>query len=1204
MNTQHMKHALTSTRKGGRISIINNNKENHNTNYSHINIPKRPQLNKDVLKISSSRLSPNVHTLSVPNSLAEGGDKSIIVNTSQIQPHSTSDLHGSLPSDRPEIAAPHNSEDQQYQQQQHQYQHQQPQHQQQHQQQEQVHEQQQQQQQPEQPRVYKVHQHLKLPPASDKKAWQQFNKELTEHITARLPLQELKYYSINTSVCKFLDIVYWYTNQQFGHYDKPDAAKKERRKEVPDKLKQRLREQKREVKREWKKAKARNDLMTRYEMTKKFRRVIKALNKVRRDKEKIEKEFVASVSRKEFKKDPYKFSQKLFNTTTNLSPTFTKEEADVFFTKTYQDPERTVPYETPHQLKALPQPDFPFNIEKIDNGTLSEVLSKKSNGSAPGWDGIPYLIYKKCTGLHVYLLYFFEVVLTTQEVPIAWKIAFIILLSKSDITNKPDQFRPIALGNTMGKIFFTIIQMRTTRFVLDNKFISIEFQKAFLPGIAGCVEHTQTLNTVMKDAKEHHRAITVTWLDLWNAYGSVRHSFIKYATERNHFPLEMVVLLENYYTGLTAHVVTEQWESEKFTFEIGMFQGCTLSTILFNIVYYMLKDWIAPINVGYTTKDKSMKVKDLYFADDTTYVTGRAKDNQLLLEATDRFFTWSVTMKPKPSKCVCLAFARFNKGAVHKVKKLEEKAWAACDPELKVGGDTIPILWDKTFKFLGRKIHMSLSEEIQKQHLLQKCLEIMQKIHKSHLTGVQKLWVYNFYATSLLSWELMIYDFARTVGNDLEVLVQPFLKVWAGLAETANANMLYLPTKEKGLGLKNLSTSFVQMQVSKMHLIKHSQDEKLRALYDNKKEKLEKKKRWNPIAELEDMEKSAYFDKLARGQTSRAGLGINHEPGNSVKEQRKVVLQQVKEKDCRKRLTELHSLALQGKWVNWDKSMWSDKSWTTLLYYLPQELFEWSNNAQLSTLPTPDNLRRWSRRHAGSCELCQTKNINLQHILNCCSFALHKNRYKWRHDGILSIFAQLFQQNLNSLYNPKPKKGISFVRQGERAPATSKKPESTGILSQSNDWKMTVDLNNQYEFPFHIIATALRPDIVIWSAAMKIVVLVELTVPLEERTAEAQKRKLGKYDDLVTACKNNGYEARTLTLEVGSRGWVAPSVGACLKILGFKQEKIKKCLSLCSTTAVRLSYLIYVNRNNKKWVPWEWTALMVPNYFEGLSKNK
>ena len=47
----------------------------------------------------------------------------------------------------------------------------------------------------------------------------------------------------------------------------------------------------------------------------------------------------------------------------------------------------------------------------------------------------------------------------------------------------------------------------------------------------------------------------------------------------------------------------------------------------------------------------------------------------------------------------------------------------------------------------------------------------------------------------------------------------------------------------------------------------------------------------------------------------------------------------------------------------------------------------------------------------------------------------------------------------------------------------------------------------QLRFPEHIVETTLRPDIVLFSDSTKQVVLLDLTVPWEERMEEANERK-------------------------------------------------------------------------------------------------
>ena len=58
--------------------------------------------------------------------------------------------------------------------------------------------------------------------------------------------------------------------------------------------------------------------------------------------------------------------------------------------------------------------------------------------------------------------------------------------------------------------------------------ISRTVQKGFLTGVAGCIGHTFTLMEALKEANDHTRQIVITWTDLANAYGSVRHNLIQF----------------------------------------------------------------------------------------------------------------------------------------------------------------------------------------------------------------------------------------------------------------------------------------------------------------------------------------------------------------------------------------------------------------------------------------------------------------------------------------------------------------------------------------------------------------------------------------------------------------------------------------------------------------------------------------------------
>ena len=84
-------------------------------------------------------------------------------------------------------------------------------------------------------------------------------------------------------------------------------------------------------------------------------------------------------------------------------------------------------------------------------------------------------------------------------------------------------------------MFFSLLAVHLERLMLKNKFIKVEIQKVFLSGVAGCVEHDFALFEALREAKSHRIQSVISWLDLANAYGSVRHNLIKFAWDCYHY---------------------------------------------------------------------------------------------------------------------------------------------------------------------------------------------------------------------------------------------------------------------------------------------------------------------------------------------------------------------------------------------------------------------------------------------------------------------------------------------------------------------------------------------------------------------------------------------------------------------------------------------------------------------------------------------
>ena len=142
---------------------------------------------------------------------------------------------------------------------------------------------------------------------------------------------------------------------------------------------------------------------------------------------------------------------------------------------------------------------------------------------------------------------------------------------------------------------------------------------------------------------------------------------------------------------------------------------------------------------------------------------------------------------------------------------------------------------------------------------------------------------------------------------------------------------------------------------------------------------------------------------------------------------------------------------------------------------------------------------------------------------------------------------------------------------------------SSDLLRCGNDWVFLFDLETGLIFPPEIASTTQRPDIVIYSKSKKIVVLIELTCPLEDRISTAHELKKDRYLELLSNCRCNGWTAFHFPVEVGSRGFVAFSLTSCLQKLGFPSYLAKKARNECSKIALRASYSIYLQRNIREW---------------------
>ena len=120
------------------------------------------------------------------------------------------------------------------------------------------------------------------------------------------------------------------------------------------------------------------------------------------------------------------------------------------------------------------------------------------------------------------------------------------------------------------------------------------------------------------------------------------------------------------------------------------------------------------------------------------------------------------------------------------------------------------------------------------------------------------------------------------------------------------------------------------------------------------------------------------------------------------------------------------------------------------------------------------------------------------------------------------------------------------------------------MLEEADDWQTVFDLRydeqgakHKMSFPVEVLTTTLMPDGVICSSQQKQIILLELSVSWEENHVAANLRKKLRYEQLEALLAGQGWKVQRFEFEVGSRGYLSPTVSKMLKALGLNRQEAK-----------------------------------------------
>lgn len=803
------------------------------------------------------------------------------------------------------------------------------------------------------------------------------------------------------------------------------------------------------------------------------------------------------------------------------------------------------------ELKQSAQALFPITDETseaarilalpIGQQEIAARLTRMAN-SAPGKDRLEYRHIRTADGACRVTHAIFNRCLHEQRIPSAWKEATTILLHKSGPTDDPSNFRPIALQSCLYKLLMAILSDRLTKWACQNNMLSPE-QKSARP-CEGCFEHTFLLSAAIKDVKRNQKSVSIAWLDLRNAFGSIPHSAVYTILASIGVPEEIILLLKDVYSGATTTFLTSNGETEPVNIQAGVKQGCPMSAILFNLtidtIIRAVKRSAADNNLGLTVHDQPLSI--LAYADDLVIMSKTPEGLQSLLStASEQADALRLTFKPQ--KCASLSLTCRNGTRV-------------LPKNFVVQGQPIPALREEAhYRYLGTPIGLYRSDE-DVIRLTEKMTSDLDVIASSLLAPWQKLDAIKTFVQPCLSFTMRAGETQKKHLNKLSSALIRAVKKICCLPTRASNSFIFADRSAGGLGLQHISTEAdIQTITQAMRMLSCADKTvstialtQLRSVVhrtikeaptDDHMDQYLSGSMDGPLANSGNSGQISTLWSRARSAARRLKVSISGSAtgevllsdGDGNTSTPRSVCRFLRDLTRKKFSSSLTALPDQGKVAS---SLRTDtfsngSSWLQSGKFLRFCDWKFIHRARLNCLPTNAAVRRWKPQADNKCRRCDFHLETLPHIINHCRPNMVPIRR--RHDLIQERLAKAVQH------------GEVFINQHVPGDPTPRE----------------------------------RPDITVIEGDK--VTIVDIAVPFDngrDSCATAASAKVDKYSNLRRALAETGKDVEVHGFIVGALGTWHQGNERVLGRLGVSRRYRTLMRKLCCIDAIKGSRDVYI----------------------------
>ena len=473
--------------------------------------------------------------------------------------------------------------------------------------------------------------------------------------------------------------------------------------------------------------------------------------------------------------------------------------------------------EVEHNRRAEWLSDFKTKMEntpkqqrvEITEPKVKKMLRKIPNWKAPGPDGVQGFWMKNFTSMHTYLAQYLAHCLEGNTPEWVTKGRTVLIQKDKSKGIESSNYRPITCLPLVWKLLSGLITDEMYDFLETEKLLPEE-QKGCKRKTMGTADILFIDRLALREARMRKKNLSMGWVDYRKAYDMVPHSWILECLKSLGISDNIQRFLEKTMKTWRVELTCVNQQLGEVNIKRGIFQGDTLSPLLFVVAMIPLTHVLRKMKSGYEFTKNKEKINHLLYMDDLKLYAKNEKELDSLVQ-TVRVFSNDIGMQFGLDKCAVLIMKR---GKIVKSEGIE----LPNDEKIR------SLKQDESYKYLG----ILQSNEVQRKDMKDKVgkeyKRRVRKILETKLNGGNIIKAINTWAIPILRYSAAFLDWTISDLKEMDKRTRKLMTMHNALHPRSNVDRLYIPRSEGGRGLLSVEGSVNLAKLGLQGYVKMSEE--------------------------------------------------------------------------------------------------------------------------------------------------------------------------------------------------------------------------------------------------------------------------------------------------------------------------------------------------------------------------------------------